>query len=205
MANTSNHPGWRNRTYHYCRFDQKMLMEVARLHYGEEACYSWWFRGKEYAFRFKKDAEDIFVHTREGKKHRIHLRPAKLKYGWRFWFGCPGCGLRCSFLYYVPERDADYPLFCRDCIRPAYSCQNDSEIDALNRMVKKKRLQLFGNQLDVTELGKPLSSFTKPKWKRNLPYIEKLLNLKRLEEIREATWMAGALEVLVRIQKMKKR
>ncbi len=196
MANSSNHPGWRNRTYHYCRFDQKMLMEVSRLHYKERAAYCWTFDDKEYVFRFEKGAEDIFVHTREGKKHRIHLRPAKLKYGWRFWFGCPGCGLRCAFLYYVPERSSDYPLFCRDCIRPAYTCQNGSEMAALNQMVKKKRLRLLGNQPGVAELTKPLSSFDKPKWKRNLPYAEKLLNLQRIECKRERTWMMGALRML---------
>ena len=183
LIHQRHHKG-RARVSDYERLNSQLLRDAAHLPTGQSLSINvLTSRGKKPLIAIR-EKEDIFIHW---GKHcwRIHLRPHKITYGIRYWYGCPNCGKRCSFLYLTAHKP---PLACRSCVKPAYTCQNSSELHYSAEKLISLRDRLWNDlnqtdSLDLDDLEQTCSSlfFTKPRGKWWKTFREDLNKLKAAE------------------------
>lgn len=177
-------PKGRARTSDYQRLDSQFLKTTAHLPVGSSHTMLIETPHGRRPMIGRREKENIFIHF--GKNvWRVFLRPYKLTYGVRYWFGCPHCGRRCSFFYLIKH---EFPLACRECVRPAYTCQNSSQFRYLQETALSLRKSLWGDRefiqnIELDDLR--FLQFLKPKgrwWKTFERDFEKLVAIEKKKQ-----------------------
>lgn len=186
MAFTIHHKG-KARVSDYERLDSKLLKATAHLPAGESLTVYYPTSQGQRPLTCRRGEEDIFIYW---GKHcwKVHLRPHQLTYGIRYWLGCPGCGGRCSFLYITGH---SIPLACRKCVRPAYTCQNSTELHYTSEKSQALRQKIWGTSTSQEfraeeGIGLPIPDKPKGRWWRTFKR-----DFDRLTDI-EKRWQASA-------------
>lgn len=135
------------------RLDIRRIYKSKLLYPGYSFGWQWSIDGKpdgDIRVEIKQDHLFLIYRIRqrgedwEDVKETVYLSRTSCNYGGnRPWFICPGvkngryCGRRVAILYL-----ADKYFLCRHCYGLSYSSQNETELDRMNRKVRKIRQRL---------------------------------------------------------------
>jgi hypothetical protein len=118
-------------------------------------------------YRSRKSSSDEWESIRD----RVCLTQTPCHYGGsRVWFRCPSCGRRVAVIY------GGRYFRCRHCYKLAYSCQNESTYDRLNRKARKIRRRLGASE----DLSMPI--VFKPKGMHQKTFVHLLKEADHAEE-----------------------
>ncbi len=171
----------RLRVTDYHRLDNDFLKRAAHQPIGNSLEYFLKNLAGKATLTARRTKDNLYI-SNGRKEYRVYLRPYQLTYGVRYWFGCPHCGRRCLHLYIVRH---ELPFICRECLRPAYTCQNSSELIYVLEKMGTLKEKLWSDDeymwlwSDVSDPAAEISSFEsdKPKgrwWSTFRKDIEKL-------------------------------
>ena len=196
MTIKASHKG-RARVSDYERLDSQLLKATAHLPVGESLTTEYLTSQGKKPLVCKREEEDIFIHW---GKHcwRIHLRPFHLNFGVRYWFGCPCCGRRCSFLYITGHK---LPLACRECVKPAYTCQNSTELQYTyeKSLSLRQRLWSTSDLPELEDLSEECTTFElhKPKGKWWKTFRRDFVKLEAMEQRWQTSLLAKYKKALI--------
>jgi hypothetical protein len=103
--------------------------------------------------------------------------------GTRPWFRCPWCHRRCALLYGL---SGDGYFGCRLCLRLAYACEGESQIDRCWRQQRKIEAKL-------TDEG------DRPKGMRRRTFERLCQKWDAIEERKDELWLPGFLGLAQRL------